>query len=436
MPVANFEAQLLQELKENAEAHFKRITEKYEPGDVKVVALTEFGPMSRMILDYVSREAIDIVIMGSHGASGAREFFVGSNAEKMVRNSPVPVLVTKDFYKGPIKHIVFPNDLETENQVDLVLKVKALQDFFKAHLHLVWINTPLNFTSDPITKARLEAFAKRFMLKDYTIIGRLDPSRHFETPVEGHRRPGLRDKPAAVLRTLEAEAEARQRLIRLAEHRIVCARVQPDVPVLVLARAAHVQFQRLPRVESGGDLLRKRCRVSCHPEGFACEETGRLMVAVTVPRVPLKPRDDDHRAIGSNDANHVPKHVLAAPLLERLVEALGESIVGDAREMLVDAVVAIGDEQFLGADEAERVEELRANRVVARFAARQGQEGHARAQAATEHRQHPAVLIVWVSGGVHGARGRLQLAQLLPDAGSAPVRRRPLLAAVDGDDRQ
>jgi nucleotide-binding universal stress UspA family protein len=43
------------------------------------------------------------------------------------------------------------------------------QNFFKARLHIVWINTPLNFTSDSATNERLEAFAKRFMLKDYTI---------------------------------------------------------------------------------------------------------------------------------------------------------------------------------------------------------------------------------------------------------------------------
>jgi nucleotide-binding universal stress UspA family protein len=107
--------------------------------------------------------------MGSHGVSGLREFVIGSNAEKVVRNSPVPVLVVKDYYKGPIKNIVFPNTLDTENQEDLVMKVKALQDFFKATLHIVWINTPLNFTADAVTNERLEAFAKRFILKDYTI---------------------------------------------------------------------------------------------------------------------------------------------------------------------------------------------------------------------------------------------------------------------------
>jgi nucleotide-binding universal stress UspA family protein len=169
MPVLNFEQELLKDLKKNAETQFNKIMAKYKPEGVKVIFTVQFGAVSRMIQDYIKKESIDLVLMGSHGATGAREFFIGSNAEKMVRNSPVPVLVMKDYFKGPIKNIVFPNTLETENQEDLTMKVKALQNFFKAHLHIVWINTPLNFTSDQVTNERLEAFAKRFMLKDYTI---------------------------------------------------------------------------------------------------------------------------------------------------------------------------------------------------------------------------------------------------------------------------
>lgn len=169
MPVLNFEQQLLHDLRKSATGHFAKITAEYKAQGVKVITKVEFGTVSRMIQDYIKTEEIDLAVMGSHGASGIREFFIGSNAEKMVRKSPVPVLVIKDYYKGPIKHIVFPNTLETENQEDLVMKVKALQDFFKAKLHIVWINTPLNFMSDSHTSDRLEAFAKRFMLKDYTI---------------------------------------------------------------------------------------------------------------------------------------------------------------------------------------------------------------------------------------------------------------------------
>jgi len=169
MPVLNFEEELLNELKEKAEKEFKKITAKYDAEGVKVVFSVRFGAVTRMIMDYVQEQAIDVIVMGSHGVSGVREFLIGSNAEKIVRNSPVPVFILKNYFRGPIKSIVFPNTLDTEKQEDLVMKVKALQNFFKAELHIVWINTPLNFTSDTVTYDRLTKFAKRFMFKDYTI---------------------------------------------------------------------------------------------------------------------------------------------------------------------------------------------------------------------------------------------------------------------------
>jgi nucleotide-binding universal stress UspA family protein len=168
MPVMGFETAFVEDITGKAEKEFKTLTEKYKVEGVKVEFKFELGPISQTILDYINTEKVDLVIMGSHGASGLKEFFIGSNAEKIVRKSSAPVLVVKNYFNGNVTNIVFPNTLETEHQEDLVMKVKALQALFKATLHIVYINTPLNFTSDRVTLARLHAFASRFMIKDYT----------------------------------------------------------------------------------------------------------------------------------------------------------------------------------------------------------------------------------------------------------------------------
>jgi nucleotide-binding universal stress UspA family protein len=146
----------------------KKLIVKYNT-DVNVLPVVEYGTPAQAITAFSKKNKIDIIIMGSHGASGLREFLIGSNAEKVVRHSSVPVLITKQYSKEPIKHIVFPNTLETENQQALTMKVKALQAFFKATVHIVFVNTPRNFTSDSVTLSRLREFAKHFMFKDYTI---------------------------------------------------------------------------------------------------------------------------------------------------------------------------------------------------------------------------------------------------------------------------
>ena len=169
MPVLSFEEQLLKELAGNSKKQFLKLKEKYEQGNVKVKSITKFGLTYRVIIDYIKQNKIDLVLMGTHGASGLRELLIGSNTEKIVRNSPVPVITIKQYPKGgTIKNIVFPNALD-QDQEDLTMKVKALQDFFKAQLHIVWINTPASFTRDSTTLQRLEEFAKRFMFKKYTI---------------------------------------------------------------------------------------------------------------------------------------------------------------------------------------------------------------------------------------------------------------------------
>jgi nucleotide-binding universal stress UspA family protein len=176
MPVLSFEEALLKELQEKADVNFKKLITKYVKDNQKVIGKVLFGPTSRMITDYAETQKADVIVMGTHGASGIREFVIGSNAEKIVRNSSIPVLTIKKYVKiSAIKTIVFPNTLDTENQEDLVMHIKALQNFFKAKLHILWINTPTNFTADKVTLRRMEAFVKRYMLKDCVIRVYNDP---------------------------------------------------------------------------------------------------------------------------------------------------------------------------------------------------------------------------------------------------------------------
>ena len=168
-PVIAFEKDFVKDLKEKTLKEFDKIITRYKPKSVTVKTEIAFGHPFRMIDDLIKKRKIDVIFMGSHGATGAREYFFGSNAEKVVRRSPVPVLVLKDYYKRPIKDIVFPNTLETEKQGKLIEKVKELQAFFKARVHILYVNTPTNFTADDVTTERLKQFAKQFMFRNHTL---------------------------------------------------------------------------------------------------------------------------------------------------------------------------------------------------------------------------------------------------------------------------
>ena len=47
------------------------------------------------ITDYAKANAIDIVIVGTHGRGAMKQFLMGSAAERVVRTAPCPVLVVR-----------------------------------------------------------------------------------------------------------------------------------------------------------------------------------------------------------------------------------------------------------------------------------------------------------------------------------------------------
>jgi len=165
--VMAFEAAYMKDAKEKTLKELDKVRSKQIGANVKVKMDVEFGDLLLHLKEKIKKGKFDLVVMGTHGASGLKEYTIGSNAEKVVRNSTIPVIAVR---KAPtqVKNIAFPvkPDLDQEQ---LTLEVKNLQDFFNAKLHVVYINTPGLFKRDADTTPQLEKFAKRFMLKNYTL---------------------------------------------------------------------------------------------------------------------------------------------------------------------------------------------------------------------------------------------------------------------------
>jgi len=55
------------------------------------------GDAATEILKTIDSDAIDLVVMGTHGSKGLEHAIFGSVAEKVVKNSPVPVLTVNPY---------------------------------------------------------------------------------------------------------------------------------------------------------------------------------------------------------------------------------------------------------------------------------------------------------------------------------------------------
>jgi nucleotide-binding universal stress UspA family protein len=69
------------------------------------------GNVVNRIIEFSHREKIDQIIMGTHGASGYKEMFLGSNAQRVVTLSEIPVLtMLNSTHESAFKNILIPID--------------------------------------------------------------------------------------------------------------------------------------------------------------------------------------------------------------------------------------------------------------------------------------------------------------------------------------
>ena len=116
-----------------------------------------FSEIDKVAQDY----EVDLIVMGSHGSSGLRDVFVGSNTEKVVRSSSVPVLVIKNrITKFNIDKMVFACDFSKEF-IPAFQEAKALAKLFNSSLELLYINTPERF----LKTSAMEEKAYKFIAK-------------------------------------------------------------------------------------------------------------------------------------------------------------------------------------------------------------------------------------------------------------------------------
>jgi nucleotide-binding universal stress UspA family protein len=133
---------------------------------IKITKIIQFEMTFDGIIKNGKAHDADLIVMGSHGSNGFQEMFIGSNTEKVVRNSDVPVLVIKreegDFNANDF---VFASDFSEEIKKPFE-KVVGFANKFNSHLHLVTINTPNNFKSTRVAQKAMDEFVAEFKISN------------------------------------------------------------------------------------------------------------------------------------------------------------------------------------------------------------------------------------------------------------------------------
>jgi len=144
-----------------AEKKFNNFLNKDYLNDIKVTPIIKHFKVFSELNEVVKEHHADLIVMGSHGASGIKEVLVGSNTEKVVRHSKIPVLVVKhnpiltDFEK-----VVFACDF-SENAVKPYINATKMFEKLHVNMHLLYVNLPdIGFKSSAEMEKSVAEFLK------------------------------------------------------------------------------------------------------------------------------------------------------------------------------------------------------------------------------------------------------------------------------------
>lgn len=121
------------------------------------------------IMEVSKEHDCDLIVMGSHGASGFKEMFIGSNTEKVVRTSEIPVLVIKNEHKEfSIENFVYATDFKDENKNAFKQAISFAKNFTN-NIHLLYVNTANNFLTTKEIENRMDNFLSDEEFTDFSL---------------------------------------------------------------------------------------------------------------------------------------------------------------------------------------------------------------------------------------------------------------------------
>lgn len=125
----------------------KRILKEFNNPKHSFERLSVFNFLVNEINEQIKEKNIDLVVMGTKGASGAQEILFGTQTIHTIKKAKCPVLaIPSEFEFKPLKHLLLPSDLSIgfkENQL-AILKTVASQNNSKIHILHVMQDAELN----------------------------------------------------------------------------------------------------------------------------------------------------------------------------------------------------------------------------------------------------------------------------------------------------
>lgn len=138
----------------------RRIKRNYKYEKHHFEKISSFNLLNDEIKEQVIEKEIDLVVMGTKGATGAEEILFGTHTVHAIKKARCPLLAIPALYEfKPPKNILFPTDYEVE--IPLLLKIlKEIAEDNSSSIHILHVYFGVNLSSSQtsIKKALARAF--------------------------------------------------------------------------------------------------------------------------------------------------------------------------------------------------------------------------------------------------------------------------------------
>lgn len=132
-------------LKEEVKKRFKALIEKHSPMLPETGEIDYYigkGKVYKVICDIAQQADAFLIVVGTHGSSGFEEFWIGSNANRIVASSKLPIISIRAGVdsKKDLTTIVMPLDSTTVTRQKVPITA-LLSKYFDSEVHILGLYT-------------------------------------------------------------------------------------------------------------------------------------------------------------------------------------------------------------------------------------------------------------------------------------------------------
>ncbi|QVY64456.1 universal stress protein [Polaribacter sp. Q13] len=141
--------------KKQLKALQKKITLNFKNKNHKFYTLTDSNFFIESIRHHVQEKKVDVIVMGTKGASGFAGFITGSNTGDVITKVKCTTLVVPENAKfNKIEEIAFPTDFSLSNDLQLLQPIIDILEEKKASLRVLNISKKVTALNDDQQKSK------------------------------------------------------------------------------------------------------------------------------------------------------------------------------------------------------------------------------------------------------------------------------------------